>query len=111
MLVLGLQESTYTPRRGVSKSDLGHFFDNVAEYLGSGWFTVRTKSLGQMQIGVFAKNQLKPFVSDVHCAVERTGFADVVSNKGGISVRFAINGISMTFVSCHLAAHEGYLLV
>lgn len=107
MLVLGLQESTYTPRQGVSKSDLGHFFDHVADYLGSGWFAIRTKSLGQMQIGVFAKNQLKPFVSDVHCAVERTGFADVVSNKGGISVRFSINGISMTFVSSHLAAHEG----
>merc|ERR1711959_869624 len=60
-----------------------------------------------MRLAVFARKSLHGYISEVQQAVERTGIASVLGNKGGLVVRFRCRGTTVAFVSCHLAAHEG----
>ncbi len=105
MIVLGLQEASYSGKEGVR--DHTHFLENVTSCLGQGWEAIATKQLGEMMLLVFMRSDWKSHISDIHMAVERTGVADVGSNKGGIAIRFSLKKVSFTFVSSHLAAHEG----
>jgi len=38
---------------------------------------------------------------------ENTGLGRFLGNKGGQCIKLSLNGTSLCFVSCHLAAHEG----
>uniref|UniRef100_S4S078 phosphoinositide 5-phosphatase n=1 Tax=Petromyzon marinus TaxID=7757 RepID=S4S078_PETMA len=56
---------------------------------------------------VFVQNSLLPLVRDVHTAYTRTGLGGYWGNKGGVSVRMSLCGLSLCFVNCHLPPHEG----
>lgn len=107
VIVLGLQEARYRSTQAHRVHEHGDFFDRIKAILGQTWYPARTRALGEMQLGVFVRQELKPFVHDIHAAVERTGVADIGSNKGGIAIRLCIGNTSLGFVSSHLAAHEG----
>jgi hypothetical protein len=98
--VFGAQEATYA--RGSPA-----LFSLLEEAMGADWVRVQISTLGQMKLGVYVRNKLRPYVIDVVSAVERCGFGDVVSNKGGIAIRLTILHHTFVFVSTHLEAHEG----
>ncbi|CAM9256261.1 unnamed protein product, partial [Lampetra planeri] len=56
---------------------------------------------------VFVQSSLLPLVRDVHTAYTRTGLGGYWGNKGGVSVRASLCGLSFCFVNCHLPPHEG----
>jgi hypothetical protein len=60
-----------------------------------------------MQLMVFIRESLKPAVSKVEKMAENTGFMHVFPNKGGICLSMKLWGTLISFVSCHLTAHEG----
>jgi hypothetical protein len=60
-----------------------------------------------MQQLVFARTSLQKFITDVEMSAENTGFLHVFPNKGGLCISFHVHGTSLTFISCHLTAHEG----
>ena len=124
IMVLGLQESVLD-QDGASvgnaskakqimkgsvglKSPLDEFWvDAVAEALGDGWSIVSFATLGEMRLLVFARSAIVPMISEIETAQEACGIGGVVGNKGGLVVKFKVNGTSLCFISCHLAAHEG----
>lgn len=61
----------------------------------------------QMQQLIFARHSLDRFISNVEMSAENTGFLHVFPNKGGLCISFNVHGTSLTFISCHLTAHEG----
>lgn len=61
----------------------------------------------QMQIYVMVRKSLAGAISNVEERVENTGFLHVFPNKGGILVSFDLYGTSLSFITCHLTAHEG----
>ena len=125
VFVLGLQESVVSAEGGQElktsskakqimkgsvglKSPLDEFWvDAVAEALGDGWSIVSFATLGEMRLLVFARSAIVPMISEIETAQEACGIGGVVGNKGGLVVKFKVNGTSLCFISCHLAAHEG----
>eukprot|EP00048_Salpingoeca_helianthica_P024101 m.29695 g.29695 ORF g.29695 m.29695 type:complete len:480 (-) comp9186_c0_seq2:22-1461(-) len=101
VLVFGAQEATYG--RGSPA-----VFSQLDAALGAEWVRVQLSTLGQMKLGIYVRKWLRPHVVDVVSAVERCGFGDVVSNKGGIAIRLTILHSTFVFISSHLEAHEGF---
>lgn len=78
------------------------YFYNTGE-----WMKVVHNRRVQMQLFVFARRELEQSISHIEKSSENTGFLHVFPNKGGINVSMSIDGTTLAFVSCHLAAHEG----
>ncbi len=60
-----------------------------------------------MQLILFSRNDLVPHISRLEQSAENTGFLHVLPNKGGLCSSLAVYGTVLSFISCHLAAHEG----
>lgn len=73
--------------------------------LGNEYEKKQYNQRAQMLIFVYAKKELD--ISNIVTSAENTGFAGVLPNKGGLCVSMNVNGTSLAFISCHLAAHEG----
>eukprot|EP01048_Picozoa_sp_COSAG05_P000844 COSAG05_NODE_26_length_29797_cov_35.911139_7_plen_78_part_00 len=59
--------------------------------------------MGELRTYVWARLCLVAHISDVDVSSEATGVAHVVSNKGGVAVKFIIGSTSLCFYNCHLA--------
>ncbi|GMH51159.1 hypothetical protein TrLO_g3571 [Triparma laevis f. longispina] len=62
---------------------------------------------GEMRLHVYIRNSLCQAVTDVEVAAENTGLGHLLANKGGIVARITLGETSLSFLSCHLQAHEG----
>ena len=94
IIVVGLQESTYTVeyaadddvRRSISEKmayeqsikDLSRDFCSI---LGSNFFIVEHARRAQLQLFIFAKLSLKSFISHIEKSAENTGFLHIFPNK------------------------------
>eukprot|EP00428_Durinskia_dybowskii_P069926 CAMPEP_0170390526 /NCGR_PEP_ID=MMETSP0117_2-20130122/19194_1 /TAXON_ID=400756 /ORGANISM="Durinskia baltica, Strain CSIRO CS-38" /LENGTH=646 /DNA_ID=CAMNT_0010646579 /DNA_START=65 /DNA_END=2005 /DNA_ORIENTATION=+ len=105
IIVFGLQESTYKTKDGVDC--VTQLTANIGAILGTSFFKVKHAQRAQMQLFVYAKQDLLPRISNVQFSVENTGFLHVFPNKGGILVTVQVDGTKLAFISCHLTAHEG----
>jgi len=68
---------------------------------------VAAKLRGEMRLIVLALKDLTEEISDVYIAGENTGIGSVLANKGGIITTFNLRGTRLSFMTCHLEAHEG----
>lgn len=131
IIVIGLQEATYTigadpniepvapndnNNNNINGNDavsdalipcIAHLKMLFTEAIGSDFELIVHNKRAQMQLYIFARLDLIPYVSDIQICAENTGFLHVFPNKGGISVFFKLDGTSLAFFSSHLAAHEG----
>ncbi len=55
---------------------------------------------------VFVATRWLPFIRNVECDTVKTGFGDVIANKGGIGIAFSVFDTPLCFINCHLAAHQ-----
>ena len=62
---------------------------------------------GQMRLYVFVRSDVCKYVSDVTWGAENTGVGGIGSNKGGIMAALTIHDTRVSFLTAHLAAHEG----
>jgi len=84
-----------------------HWFDFLHSALGHEFELLQTQILLQMRLAVFVKKELVPRIRSVKVGSKATGLGNLVGNKGGLLVHIELeNGETISFVSCHLAAHE-----
>jgi len=62
---------------------------------------------GQMRLYVFVRSDVCKYVSDITWGAENTGVGGIGSNKGGIMAALTIHDTRVSFLTAHLAAHEG----
>lgn len=63
---------------------------------------------GQMRLLVFTRRTPRQPVHSIETSAENTGaLFGTLPNKGGLVVRLAFGVTSLSFVGCHLCAHEG----
>jgi len=79
----------------------------IKEILGSEYTSLASEQRGQMRQLVWARSSVAPLIKNVKISGENTGIGNVLSNKGGIIVSMTYQDTRMTFLSAHLAAHEG----
>eukprot|EP01083_Nonionella_stella_P168655 570059_1 len=78
-------------------------------HLGKGgdYVTVSHYKMWQTRLFVFTKKEYAERISNVTTHFHSTGIGGgVVRNKGGVAISLAFDGVSLCFVSCHLAAHQ-----
>eukprot|EP00520_Triparma_pacifica_P015097 CAMPEP_0118639124 /NCGR_PEP_ID=MMETSP0785-20121206/4058_1 /TAXON_ID=91992 /ORGANISM="Bolidomonas pacifica, Strain CCMP 1866" /LENGTH=672 /DNA_ID=CAMNT_0006530435 /DNA_START=122 /DNA_END=2137 /DNA_ORIENTATION=- len=62
---------------------------------------------GEMRLHIYVRSSLVPALTDVEVAAENTGIGHLLANKGGIAARLTFTDTSLSFVTCHIQAHEG----
>lgn len=70
-----------------------------------GFSKVKSRSLGEMRLIIFAHKKHAKHISNVETATAACGIAHMLNNKGGIVVSMDYKSNSIAFVSAHLAAH------
>jgi hypothetical protein len=106
IIVLGLQESTYTTN-SIMTSCVTELQDSIIAILGVDWMRLKAAKRAQMQVLIYVTKAIRGRVSRIQTAVENTGVCHVLPNKGGILTTMYVDGTSLAFISTHLAAHEG----
>jgi hypothetical protein len=122
LLVLGLQESVFdtstSKHASVVKAKttmkaLGGdaasrhvWIEHIMGALGPAFELAGSADLCEVRLLVFARKELRPYISALETATEATGVGHVVGNKGGVCLAMNVGSTSMAFFSCHLAAHQ-----
>lgn len=108
IVAVGAQECSFKPLPAGYSSCAEWWFTEVRSACGwRRYHTVATCSLGQMHLIVLCLVEVAPYVTRVESEAEATGVAHVIGNKGGLAVALDVCGLSLCFVSSHLAAHQG----
>jgi len=79
----------------------------IKEILGNDYTNIAWEQRGQMRQLVYARSEIRPGIKNLKTSGENTGIGGVMNNKGGIVVSMTYEGTNLTFLSAHLAAHEG----
>jgi len=95
--ILNAMEKHHTATlRGLMQDILGREYSPMVEELR-----------GQMRLFVWASHGVIDDIKDVRLNGANTGVGGVMNNKGGIVVSLRYNSTRLSFLSAHLAAHEG----
>jgi hypothetical protein len=111
LIAVGTQENKTAMYEMMGAS---HPFDKkVADHLGKlftlvGFHTMRDATgLFGIRLCVFIRKEHAKRVSGVEKSSQATGLGHVMGNKGGVMVKIELDGTSICFVTCHLAARDG----
>ena len=95
--ILNAMEEHHTATlRGLMQDILGREYQPIVEELR-----------GQMRIFIWASNGIVDDITNVMVDGANTGIGGVMANKGGIVVSMNYNTTRLSFLTAHLAAHEG----
>ena len=94
--------------RSIAKSFLfsskSHWESLLKQYLGRDYAFLRSVTLNAIHLIVFIKKDIIAHITNVGDNIVKTGFKNLIGNKGGVGVWFNINDVSFLIVNCHLAA-------
>ncbi|OQR98644.1 phosphatidylinositol-3,4,5-trisphosphate 5-phosphatase [Achlya hypogyna] len=80
------------------------FFHQLEHHVGPSYVVAGSVELMEIRLIVFVHE--RNAVTDVEKTTEATGVGNVIGNKGGAVLKLTVDGLSLCFVNCHLAAHE-----
>jgi hypothetical protein len=106
LVVVGAQECTYKERSPHASCE-ADWQAALQACLGPAYSCVRTDSMGQMRLSIFARFDIRAGVHGDDSHFEATGLAHMHSNKGGVATALQVWDTSLCFVNSHLAAHQG----
>ncbi|RMD42850.1 hypothetical protein DV735_g2257, partial [Chaetothyriales sp. CBS 134920] len=111
LYVLGLQEVvdvssvTEAMKTYPDPSTAQRWKTALQQVLPEGYQRVAEQQLLGLLILIYASPSLAPSISNVSCTSVATGFMGYLGNKGAVSVRLLLSGMTrVCFVNCHLAA-------
>lgn len=127
LIVIGMQESTWKTTsdvledtknnetdiseadilRAMEAHDTATLRQKVRDILGESYFQVAEESRGQMRLHVWAAECVIDDIDDITITGANTGVGNVLANKGGIVLTLECKKTQLSFLSAHLAAHEG----
>ncbi|KAK3084249.1 hypothetical protein FSP39_010688, partial [Pinctada imbricata] len=69
-------------------------------------FQLKIRRMQGLLTLVYVRRRDLPSYTNIESEFTRAGWGGWWGNKGGVSVRFEVNGTKVIFVNCHLAAHR-----
>jgi hypothetical protein len=103
--VVGTCECEQTAAKSMVWSSKARWEHTVREHLGEEYFLVAAHTLSAIHIMVFIHRYLWRYCWDVRTAQVKTGFSNMLGNKGAAQVCFNLGHTSLLFNNAHLAAH------
>lgn len=96
--------------RSISKSFLYSskkaWEDHLSQKLDQNYSFLASGSLGSIHLIIFASKLIACQLSVPVVQKVKTGFGNVLSNKGAVGIKFYVGNTSLLFVSCHLTSGQ-----
>src|SRR5690348_7956313 len=70
---------------------------------------LKTKRLNGIKCTMYSKRCLLPEIRDIQTTHTRTGMGGMWGNKGAVTIRMNVCGVSLCVVTAHLSAHIEHL--
>ncbi|KAI8876884.1 DNase I-like protein [Backusella circina FSU 941] len=106
LLVIGTQECERDISESLFYPSKEVWEKRLSDYLGSQYKLVKTETLAALHIAVFAWTPIVALVRDVQSESIKTGWANMIGNKGAVAVSVLFGTRSLLFINCHLTAHQ-----
>lgn len=124
VIAIGMQEATWKDStknkdlRGdvISEEDIlnaleekntAHLREMIQDILGESYSQMVDEQRGQMRLQIWARDRVADSITDIRITGANTGIGNVLANKGGIVTTLTYKKTRISFLSAHLAAHEG----
>lgn len=103
--VVGTCECEQTIAKSMLCSNKERWEHTVRDHLGEEYFLVGHHTMSAIHIMVFIHRYLWRYCWNIRTAQVKTGFSNMLGNKGGSQVGFSLGHTSLLFINAHLAAH------
>lgn len=101
--IVGLQEAPQYLFTDPWTSNLSHTLQR------RGYILFKRHKLSGILLYIFVLREIMLKARDFETESVKTGFGGYLGNKGGVSLRFTLNGNSFSVTNSHLAAHQEHL--
>ncbi|CEP11846.1 hypothetical protein [Parasitella parasitica] len=102
LLVIGTQECERDISESLFYPSKEVWEKRLSDYLGSHYKLVKTETLAALHVAVFVWLPVAYLVKDVQSESIKTGWANMVGNKGAVAVSILFGSRSLLFINCHL---------
>ncbi|KAK4516252.1 ESCRT-0 subunit protein hse1 [Mucor velutinosus] len=106
LLVIGTQECERDISESLFYPSKEVWEKRLSDYLGSHYRLVKTETLAALHVAVFVWMPVSYLVKDVQSESIKTGWANMVGNKGAVAISILFGSRSLLFINCHLRAHQ-----
>lgn len=128
IIAIGMQEATWTnavktssiispgTQKEISEAEVLNALEEantvrlremIQDVLGENYYQVTDERRGQMRLHLWATAQVARSITEIQISGANTGIGNVLANKGGIAATACFDKTRVSFVTAHLAAHEG----
>lgn len=127
LIAIGMQEATWTDskssgrfraRKGeeiteeeilnaLEAKNTARLREMLQETLGDDYHQVTDEQRGQMRLHLWARRGIVRDITRIRVSGANTGIGNMLANKGGIVATLYYKNTRISFLSAHLAAHEG----
>ncbi|CAB3359842.1 Hypothetical predicted protein [Cloeon dipterum] len=106
--IIGLQEVKAQPQNLLMNALFDDPWNNSFRDLliTKDFVKIKTIRLQGLLLSIFCQRRHLLKVRDMETQYTRTGLGGIWGNKGAVSIRLAVSGVSMSIVNCHLSAHD-----
>lgn len=80
--------------------------DQLKNHFGSDYKNIASNTLSSYHITIFIKTHLYPSVTDVKFGNIKTGFMNIMANKGAVAISFKYKSKSLLFINSHLSSGQ-----
>ncbi|KAI8879924.1 DNase I-like protein [Backusella circina FSU 941] len=109
MLVIGTQECERDISEALFYPSKEEWEKRLSEYLGPHYKLVNTETLAALHIAVYVWKPVSYLIKESRSESIKTGWANMVGNKGAVAVSILFGTRSFIFINCHLTAHQSKL--
>ncbi|KAG2218525.1 hypothetical protein INT45_000951, partial [Circinella minor] len=109
ILAIGTQECEHNISESLIFPSKELWEKRLQEYLGPQYTMLQTETLAALHLAVFVWEPVSHLVQGIHCDRIKTGWGNLVGNKGAVAISVLFGSRSLLFINCHLRAHQNKL--
>ncbi len=106
LFVINTQECLRSIGASFFNSSKEGWVNALKEYFGEDYINLVNSNLNSFHIAVFVKKEKINYFTELKTGFIKTGFMNILANKGAIGASMKYQGKSLLFVCCHLSSGQ-----
>ncbi len=106
LFVINTQECLRSIGASFFNSSKEDWVNALKAYFGDDYINLVNSNLNSFHIAVFVKKEKINYFTELKTGFIKTGFMNILANKGAIGVSMKYQGKSLLFVCCHLSSGQ-----
>ena len=106
LFVINTQECLRSIGASFFNSSKEDWVNALKTYFGDDYINLVNSNLNSFHIAVFVKKEKINYFTELKTGFIKTGFMNILANKGAIGVSMKYQGKSLLFVCCHLSSGQ-----